>query len=51
MDTQKCVGKIFEYLTHSGEKRIAIVEKIDFHEGLGKEVYVGKSPFGHEVKL
>lgn len=47
----KHIGKVFEYYTHKGEKRIATCKKIEFHQLLGKPIFIGVSPFGNEVKL
>jgi hypothetical protein len=47
----KHIGKTFEYFTHDGSKRFAKCKKIGFHQGLGKPIFIGVSPFGNEVKL
>lgn len=47
----KYIGRQMEYLTHSGELRVATVEKIEFHQGIGKWTFIGVSPFGHTVRL
>jgi hypothetical protein len=47
----KYIGKVFEYFTHDGIKRIAICKKIEFHQRLGKPIFIGISPFGNEVRL
>jgi hypothetical protein len=47
----KYIGKRMEYLTHSGYMRVATVEKIEFHQGIGKWLFIGLSPFGHKVRL
>jgi hypothetical protein len=47
----KYIGRSFEYLSNDGEKRIAVCKKIEFHQGLGKPVFIGISPFGNEVRL
>lgn len=51
MTSMKYLGKRMEYLTHSGELRVATVEKIEFHQGIGKCTFIGVSPFGHPVRL
>ena len=51
MEQNQYVGKVMEYEVNSGEKRVATVEKVEFHQELGKELFVGKSPNGHTVKL
>lgn len=47
----KYIGKRMEYLTHSGELRVATVKNIEFHQGIVKWLFVGISPFGHQVRL
>jgi hypothetical protein len=47
----KYIGKRFEYFTHDGTRRIATCEKIEFHQELGKPIFIGKSLFGNVVKL
>jgi hypothetical protein len=47
----KHIGKVFEYLTSDDNKRIATCKKIEFHQLLGKPIFIGMSPFGNEVKL
>lgn len=47
----KCIGKRMEYLMYQGELRVANVEEIEFHQGIGKWTYIGVSPFGHLVRL
>ncbi|WP_156422709.1 hypothetical protein [Bacillus sp. FJAT-29937] len=47
----KHIGRVFEYFTHNGSKRIATCKKIEFHQGLGKPIFIGLSPFGNEVRL
>lgn len=47
----KYIGKTFEYFTHNGTKRFATVQKIEFHQLLGKPIFIAKSPFGNEVRL
>lgn len=47
----KYIGKGFEYITHDGTKRVATCKKIEFHQGLGKPIFVGISPFGNLVRL
>lgn len=37
----KHIGKAFEYFTSSGERRIAVCKKIEFHELLGKPNLLG----------
>jgi hypothetical protein len=48
---KKHIGKVFEYYVDSGAKRIATCTKIEFHQGLGKPIFTGISPFGNEVRL
>lgn len=40
-----------EYLTYSGDIRTATVKRIEFHQGVGKWLFIGISPFGHTVRL
>lgn len=47
----KYIGKGFEYFTHSGTMRGGTVKKIEFHQGLGKPIFIGVSPFGHVLRL
>lgn len=47
----KYIGKGFEYYTHDNILRVATVEKIEFHQGLGKPIFIGKSPYGNIVRL
>lgn len=47
----KHIGKVFEYFTHDGQRRSATCKRIEFHQGLGKPIFIGISPFGNEVKL
>ncbi|GIN55045.1 hypothetical protein J36TS2_39390 [Bacillus paralicheniformis] len=47
----KYKGKVFEYFTHDGIKRVAVCKEIAFHKGLGKPIFIGVSPFGNVVKL
>lgn len=47
----KHIGKVFEYFTHSGQKRIATCTKIRFDQGLGKPIFTGISPYGNKVSL
>ena len=47
----KYKGKVFEYFTHDGIKRVAVCQEIAFHKGLGKPIFIGVSPFGNVVKL
>lgn len=48
---KKHIGKVFEYFTHSGTKRTARCTQIEFHQGLGKPIFIGVSPFGNMVRL
>lgn len=47
----KHIGRVFEYVTHQGDTRKATCKKLEFHAGLGKPIFIGISPYGHEVKL
>lgn len=47
----KYIGKVFEYYTHQGDKRKATCKRIEFHQELGKPIYIGLSPFGNQVRL
>lgn len=50
-DVQQYVGRTFEYLTHSGKKRTATVQKVEFHPLLKEYVFVSISPYGNDVQL
>ena len=45
------IGKDMEYLTRDGVKRFATIQKIEFHQLLGKTVFIGISPYGNSVML
>ncbi|MFY0519273.1 hypothetical protein ACOMCU_15820 [Lysinibacillus sp. UGB7] len=47
----KYIGKVFEYYSHHGEKRKATCKKIEFHQELGKPIFIGITPFGNHVRL
>lgn len=47
----KYIGKGFVYFTHDGNKRVATCRKIEFHQGLGKPIFIGVSPYGNVVRL
>lgn len=47
----KHIGKVFEYFTSNGQRRTATCTKIQFHQGLGKPLFIGVSRFGNEVRL
>ncbi|MGK4040833.1 hypothetical protein AB0Y20_00930 [Heyndrickxia oleronia] len=47
----KYIGRGFEYFTHNGVKRVATCTKVEFHQLLGKPVFIGISPYGNQVRL
>lgn len=47
----KHVGRWYEYYASNGVLRKAKCVDIEFHKLLGKPIFIGVSPFGHEVRL
>ncbi|MCM3109948.1 hypothetical protein [Lederbergia lenta] len=47
----KHIGRRYEYYTNNGEMRQAKCIKIEFQTLLDKPIFIGVSPFGHEVRL
>ncbi|MFS1518582.1 hypothetical protein V1503_19275 [Bacillus sp. SCS-151] len=47
----KYIGRGIEYYTFNGEKRTAVINKIEFHKALRRPIFTGLSPYGNLVRL
>lgn len=47
----KYIGRLFEYTTHSRITRTATCKSVEFHQGIGKWLFIGISQYGNIVRL
>lgn len=47
----KHIGRTFEYYTSDGQRRTARCTGIEFHQLLGKPIFIGVSAYGNTVRL